>query len=208
MICSVLTPDEIERKRFAVDLRGYDKEQVHLFLKQVAEDLRGRLDARPEIEAPQRDPIDAWLDRLGAVMRVVIAEADRLLVDAKREAAALVREESDALAEIRRATERDAAVTAELREAMERDLSIAENLRAEAEREAAHILAVADHKALETVGAARERTSVAAQEATRSLRRAQDLEQEAADRSGTISELMDRLGQAPTATDVGEVLDE
>src|SRR5712664_3421493 len=35
-----LSPEEIESRDFLVDLRGYDKEQVHAFLKEVAADYR------------------------------------------------------------------------------------------------------------------------------------------------------------------------
>jgi DivIVA domain-containing protein len=84
-------PEEIEGKEFLVSLRGYDKDEVRGFLREVAADYRKL--AQGQGEAPNDDrptpPPPASPTATGEVaevMRAVVAEAAQIRAEAERDA--------------------------------------------------------------------------------------------------------------------------
>lgn len=141
-----ILPEEVETKEFIVALRGYDKDEVHDFLKDVAEELRVLRSGRDTGEA--EDPIRKLGDHVTEVIRNADDVARRLREGAKSESDEVIRrakDESAALRDeainIREAAERAAA---EIRESAERDAAqfweaaneYATEVRAKANREA------------------------------------------------------------------------
>jgi DivIVA domain-containing protein len=56
----MLTPEEIQAREFLVSLRGYDRDEVHSFLEQVAgqiRDLQRRLEGQPPIQPAEATPV-------------------------------------------------------------------------------------------------------------------------------------------------------
>jgi cell division initiation protein len=96
-----LEPDDLERKEFLVSLRGYDREEVDEYLREVAEELRRRAASGPQAAAVQvrADPTDAYRQVGQETSKILIAAeetANEIRERAKAEAAQLV---SDARAE-------------------------------------------------------------------------------------------------------------
>src|SRR4051812_3015915 len=123
-----LSPEEIESREFAVELRGYDKESVHAFLKQVAADYRevGRGAGTPAGSTDSTSHrIEALTAHIEAVLKAAVDEARELVAAAEQEAAELRRVAEADIAALRGAVE---AETAAIRRAAE----------AEAEAEALH----------------------------------------------------------------------
>ncbi|MEY2566120.1 MAG: hypothetical protein QOE35_649 [Actinomycetota bacterium] len=91
-----LSPDEIERRVFLVSLRGYDKDEVHAFLNQVATDYRHALASADG----DGDPFERLGDEVASVVRTAVeqarqlreraaAEVEELLASAEADASAL-----------------------------------------------------------------------------------------------------------------------
>jgi DivIVA domain-containing protein len=83
-----LTPEDIEKKEFMIELRGYDKSQVHSFLKQVAAEYR---DAREGGGGDGPDPIDGLTASLANILRGAIDEAAAIVAAARLEADKIMR---------------------------------------------------------------------------------------------------------------------
>ena len=108
-----------ESKRFLVALRGYDKDEVDAFLKEVATDQRQLLQRLEKASHTAADPAADLLDDLAV------------------QVAAIARAAAAAVAETRADAEREAAG---VQAAARAELARAENLRADAKREAAEQL--------------------------------------------------------------------
>ncbi len=108
-----LSPEEIEARRFLVALRGYDKDQVDAFLRDIAADYRDVLNkvetAQPGQSGP--DPFEALGEEVASVVR---AAAERVT-------------------ELERLAAQEAA---EAREQASHELAAAESRHAESERQA------------------------------------------------------------------------
>jgi len=110
-----LSPEDIESKEFIVSLRGYDKDDVRAFLKEVAGEFRNVGSA----QAAEPDPVDRVTRQLGAVLRAAMEESDLIVAEARREL-----EEADGIR--RQAREEAAAIRQQAEE-------YAEQVRAEAD---------------------------------------------------------------------------
>jgi len=92
-----MTPKEIADRTFAVERRGYSRQEVTTFLDTVAEDYRAVL-TKSEEEGPTNDaPVNDWA-RLGQ-------EVATVLQTAQEQVAALKRNAQDELAEQKRAVQ-------------------------------------------------------------------------------------------------------
>jgi DivIVA domain-containing protein len=154
------SPDSIRGKEFAQVKRGYDPDQVHAFLNQVAssiEQLDGELrQARTELSTmskrgPQsdEDPYERLAARVAEVIRTADRIAEQTRKEAQEEAARLLSEIKDKserqLAEARDKAERQLA---EAREKAEKQLTEAksesEKVRRDAKAEAQRLRVAAD----------------------------------------------------------------
>ncbi|MCU1448651.1 MAG: DivIVA protein, partial [Acidimicrobiales bacterium] len=88
-----LTPEDIEKKEFMIELRGYDKSQVHSFLKQVAADYR---EAR-EGGGGGQDPIDGLTASLANILRGAMDEAAAIVAGARLEADKIMRSAAESV---------------------------------------------------------------------------------------------------------------
>jgi DivIVA domain-containing protein len=84
-----MNPEEIENKEFLVSLRGYDKDEVEGFLREVAKEIRG---LRSEVEAassPGAGPLSdtkAYLADIGAKVGEVLVTAEDAATDIREKA--------------------------------------------------------------------------------------------------------------------------
>jgi DivIVA domain-containing protein len=105
-----LLPEEVRRHRFGLSLWGYRREEVHLFLGQVAADYELAIAAIAEVEAglPRRDDVDALLrgtlESAQGLRRAaaLVALGDRLEVEPLLEGTADVMERAATLLEAAR----------------------------------------------------------------------------------------------------------
>jgi DivIVA domain-containing protein len=104
-----LSADEIRMRRFAVGLRGYEREEVDYFLDQVAADYQLALDAI----ASASDPYGTLGQEVTDVLRYAQESARNLARTANEEAERLVREASEEAARIREDASEEAATTLE-----------------------------------------------------------------------------------------------
>jgi DivIVA domain-containing protein len=145
----VLTPEDITARSFLVSLRGYDRDEVHAFLAQVADQLRDLQERIDELEealttpAPASAPDPAPVAAPAAAPAAPTSTTD-LFAQIGQETQRILEAAQTAGDELRRKAEADAE--AELREAhaeAERELEAA---RAEAERERTTARAEADRE--------------------------------------------------------------
>ena len=122
-----ILPDDVESKEFVVALRGYDKDEVHEYLKAVADELRalraGRTTGSPD------DPLKDLGDHVMEVIRTAHDVARRLQENAKARSDEVLRAATEAAA----AKEKDADWL------LEEATKDATRLREEAEREATEL---------------------------------------------------------------------
>jgi DivIVA domain-containing protein len=104
-----LSADEIRIRRFAVGLRGYEREEVESFLDQVAADYQLALDAI----ASASDPYGSLGQEVTDVLRYAQESARNLTRAANEEADRLVREAGEEAARIREDVAEEAATTLE-----------------------------------------------------------------------------------------------
>ena len=146
-----LTPEEVEQQEFLVALRGYDKDEVHAFLRRLAADYRESLF---RAQAADGDPFSALGDHVATMMRTAVEAASELRNRVEEETATL-REDTDRdVANLRNEAEQDRQEAAAILEAarVEADQirraaeDEASNLRRRAEDEAAHVRRAADEE--------------------------------------------------------------
>jgi DivIVA domain-containing protein len=169
-----LSADEIRIRRFAVGLRGYEREEVESFLVQVATDYQLALDA-----IAASDPYGSVGQEVSDVLRyaqesarnVIQAaneEADRLLTEARNEALR-VREDGSEEAATTLETAQEEAVRLQAeseRRAREMD-GATERLRREAAEEAEEVRRRAEEDAAATLESAGEKAVALVREAER-----------------------------------------
>ena len=109
------SPEEIETRRFLVALRGYDKDQVDAFLRELAADYREvltRAQVSEKIPASSAlDPFQVLGEEVASVVRAAAERVNELAERAQREAGEAreaARQELEAAAEQRREGEQQA----------------------------------------------------------------------------------------------------
>jgi DivIVA domain-containing protein len=100
--------DDIQNKRFLTALRGYDKDEVHSYLQEVAAQLRALEEAlaSPRPAGPEAEEPAGAGDHVAALLRQAAGAADDILRDAA-EGARVIRAEAERSAQ-RRAQEGEA----------------------------------------------------------------------------------------------------
>jgi DivIVA domain-containing protein len=113
----MLTPEEIEAKGFAITRRGYDPDQVTMFLLAVAADQRELRNAPPP-EAPKVDLESQVGVEVAEILRTARLAAESTAEESQRAAAAqraeLVRHVADTRAEAHRLADQAAAEAEQL----------------------------------------------------------------------------------------------
>jgi DivIVA domain-containing protein len=74
-----LTPEDVERPGFTIRPEGYDRDEVDVFLRDVAEQLR------PKPSDPEK-PFTAMGEEIGELLQVARAVADRIKTEAETDA--------------------------------------------------------------------------------------------------------------------------
>jgi DivIVA domain-containing protein len=135
-ITSNTDPERIRNRNFARVRKGYDPDQVHDYLRRVADAMEqlerevGELRHRPadaESTAPAEDPYGALATRVADVLRTAEQHGERVRVDAEEEAHRVLSDARQEAARIRHLAQQDA-----------------EGLRQRAEEESQRIRASAD----------------------------------------------------------------
>jgi DivIVA domain-containing protein len=173
----VLSPEDITSRSFLVSLRGYDRDEVHAFLAQVADtvrDLRERADELEELAtAPSSDetpaaaaPVEAPAAEPASLFAQIGQETQRILEAAQTAAEEIRGKAEAAAAELRRGAE---AETAELRQTAEAEVA---ELRQTAEAEVAELRQTAEAE----TAAQRETAQQEADELRRSAKEAAERE--------------------------------
>jgi DivIVA domain-containing protein len=103
-----LTAHEIQNRRFALGIRGYEKDEVESFLAQVAADYQLALDAMASA-----DPYGAIGREVSDVLRYAKESAETFSRSAHEESRRIVREASEEAARIREQSAEEAAATLE-----------------------------------------------------------------------------------------------
>jgi DivIVA domain-containing protein len=178
-----LTPDEIERRSFGIEQRGYDRDQVRGFLYEVAAALRLALQGN---QSPLFAPLPPWSRAADAADAQTVAalgpddpafEADRIM-RAAHVSAASRQEEADAVAKV--IVEQARLAADELRGRAEADAEQqrdrARRVLVAAQEEAAALVAEAEKKARRVMGGARQDALNHAQQVSHTLEvRAEEL---------------------------------
>jgi DivIVA domain-containing protein len=128
-----LTPEEIRNQRFPIVLRGYEKDDVDVYLQRIAADYEAAISAI----ASAADPYASLGREVGAVLRSAKESAESLRLDADEEARLIRQKAGDEAMEMRRRSAEEAAGTLEA--AREKALKLsqeAERLVAAAQEEA------------------------------------------------------------------------
>ena len=182
-----MDPQEIEAKEFFVALRGYDRDEVDAFLREIAEEHRqllAELDARAEVEPPE-DPLEHLGSNITNILRTANESAATIVADAERDAeeislSAQIEADDIRMQAQREAEEIRAAATAEAetiiaaaQQRAEATHAEADNLRAMAQEEADDVIAAARERATaieaEAEHLGRQRAFAAADDATNRL---------------------------------------
>lgn len=139
-----LSPEEIEGKHFLMALRGYDKDQVDAFLRELAAEQQALLHSAEAVREAREaggprtgpDPFDGFAAQLESILRHAAEQADHI-----RSAAAddVARQLEAARRELVKAGTIRAAAEQEAAEAR-RELENARSVTAEAERQAAETM--------------------------------------------------------------------
>jgi len=125
-----LSPEDIEGTHFLVALRGYDKDQVDAFLKEVAAEHRSLLRRVQHVRDRREgdDPFDKLVEQVETVARAAITAAEKIEAGARSEAAELRRRAEAEAEAVRAEAEMLRAEAADLRTRAEAE---AETLRVE-----------------------------------------------------------------------------
>jgi DivIVA domain-containing protein len=167
------TPEEIANKRFVVALRGYDRDEVDSFLKEVGDEvgsLLRRVEGRSGAVAADVDVFGQFGAQIESIARSAVAAAEDIRVQAEHRAADILSAARREVQQLRDAAVRDLAgvreqwdqerqdllkVEAEIRQEQEREIEVQKatisNALVEAEklREVAGAQAKAIHDGLE-----------------------------------------------------------
>lgn len=84
-----LSPEQIAAKRFVVALRGYDRDEVDTFLKEVADDVAGLLGQPPGDRPPAEGPtagLARFAEQIDTLIRSAAGVADDIRARAEEEA--------------------------------------------------------------------------------------------------------------------------
>jgi DivIVA domain-containing protein len=167
-----LTPEEIESREFLVAIRGYDKDDVHAFLRQVAAHYREVVDGHAPV-----DPFGELGDEVASIVKAATDEANALKARVHEEA---IRTLEAAEAELQAANELRSDAARDAEEIMARARAdgerSAEDIRGHAAREAEGLRSNAHREADEM----RARASAEAERLGADARRAADEMQAAA----------------------------
>jgi DivIVA domain-containing protein len=152
-----VSPDQIEKAAFGTALRGYDRDEVDIFLRRVADELRESQKLRSE------RLYENLGDEIGTLLQHAKDNADAMTKQAEEDSARIRADAEAASREMRADAERDAAAT---RAQADGD---AQRMRADAEQDAATTRREADQDATQRIREAEARVAEL-QEAEDSLR--------------------------------------
>jgi DivIVA domain-containing protein len=211
-----LTPDEIENARFTTSADGYDRDEVEVFLKSVAADVRALLRAVPrdsekpyyEVGHELADLIRHAQDAAEHIKKGAEEEAALLLQDAQR-TAKRARDEAE---QTTKRAEKEASVVREeafaaaerYREQAEKSRRLAEAERSIAEqerrRETKRLKEESRRQAQEILARAKEEAAERTSDSERRLRRLQEAEVAMRRRATLMRAKLDELtGQVKAA---------
>lgn len=165
------SPDDITSRQFLIALRGYDRDEVDSFLRELAADYQNLLEAGPRAGdggvdgAAAADPFEQLGSQVAAVIRSANESAEEHRAAAEREATEIRAAAERQAAEIRSAAEREAAglraaATEDANktlEAAQGEFGAATEMRAAAEAESAAVLAAAQDQAAQIMQLSRQR---------------------------------------------------
>lgn len=105
-----MEPEEIEKREFLVSLRGYDRDEVNAFLKEIAEEVRQLNASAAVVTSPQPPPpaSDAYKKVGEETSKILVAAeqvAQEIKSNAQREAAEILTDGRHEAASLQRATE-------------------------------------------------------------------------------------------------------
>jgi DivIVA domain-containing protein len=143
-----MSPDQVERAAFGTALRGYDRNEVDIFLRRIADELRESQKLRSE------KLYESLGDEIGNLLQHAKDSADEMTKEAEQDSARIRADAESASREMRAAAERDAT---QMRTDAENDAAQARTLAAEdasatrdeAERDATQRIKEAEAKVAE-----------------------------------------------------------
>ena len=214
-----LTPEEIENARFTTSADGFDRDEVEVFLKSVANDVRALLRAVPkdsqqpyyEVGHKLADLIRHAQDSAEHIKKGAEEEAALLLQDAQR-TAKRARDEAE---QVTKRAEKEAAVVREeafaaaerYREQAEKSRRLAEAERSIAEqerrRETKRLKDESRRQAQEILARAKAEAAERASESERRLRRLQEAEVAMRRRATLMRAKLDELTNKVKAVQAG-----
>jgi DivIVA domain-containing protein len=190
-----VSPDDVERANFTDSTEGYDKDEVQVFLKTVADAMRALSKKRATEELAHERPYDAVGREIGTLMQHAYEAAHQVKTKAETDAAAVLRDahrvsrdaEEEARSVKRRAESEAALMREEARAAAERlqqqaeqELRIARAeasiLQQEARRSAKRLRDEAKRRADQIDSSSRAEAAQRSQEIERRVRRLQEME--------------------------------
>lgn len=186
-----LSPEEIEGRRFLAALRGYDKDEVDSFLREVAAAYREAI--RAGQQGPGQDAFTVLGDRVASVLRTATEVANQLRAEAEEEREAARQEHREAASLRERAeNEVDAIMRGEaVASIVQAATEGAKEIVADAERKARQFRAGAEQRAREILAGAEQRARAIREAAATE---AAQMVQPPARRTG---EAIDHVGSAP-----------
>ena len=152
-----VSPDQIEKATFGMTLRGYDRDEVDIFLRRVADELRESQRLRSE------KLYENLGDEIGTLLQHAKDNADAMTKQAEEDSARIRADAEAASREMRAEAENDAASKRAMAE------GDAERMRADAEQDAATTRRDADRDATQRIKEAEAKVAEL-QEAEDSLR--------------------------------------
>jgi DivIVA domain-containing protein len=148
MTTEPIAPDQVESASFSTALRGYDRDEVDMFLRRVADDLREAHRLRSE------KLYESIGDEIGNLLQHARDSADGMTREAEEDSARIRADAEAAAREMRSAAERDAAqmrseAESDAATTREQAASDAAATRSEADRDATQRIQEAEAKVAE-----------------------------------------------------------
>jgi DivIVA domain-containing protein len=172
-VADVISPDDVERATFTDSAEGYDKLEVQVFLRAVANAMRALMNERATEELARERPYDAAGREIGTLMQHAYDAAREVRAKAEADAAAVLRDAH----KVSRNAEDEAR---QIKKRADSEVSLMrDEARAAAER--------LQHQAEQELRIARAEASILQQEARRSAKRLRDEAKRRADQIDSSS---------------------